>query len=91
MLLGVILLSLSDALIKSLTHGYPVGQLLFMRGLFICPWVLILAHRAGGARSLRVINVKGQAWRGLSTIAGSFLFVLGLRYLPLADAIAMRQ
>ncbi len=89
MLLGVILLSLSDALIKSLTLGYPVGQLLFMRGLFICPWVLILAHRAGGPRSLRVINVKGQVWRGLSTIAGSFLFVLALRYLPLADAIAI--
>ena len=89
MLLGVILLSLNDALIKSLTLGYPVGQLLFIRGLFVCPWILILAHRAGGMRSLRVINVKGQAWRGICVIAGSFLFVIGLRYLPLADAIAI--
>jgi len=77
MLLGVILLCLNDA------------QLLFVRGLFVCPWVLILAYRAGGARSLRVTNVKGQAWRGACVIAGSFLFVFCLRYLPLADAVAI--
>ena len=89
MLLGVVLLCLNDALIKSLTLHYPVGELLFLRGVFICPWILILAYRAGGLRSLRVRNVKGQAWRGLCVIASSFLFVTGLRYLPLADAIAI--
>ncbi len=89
MLLGVVLLCLNDALIKSLTLHYPVGELLFLRGIFICPWILILALRAGGLRSLRVTNVKGQAWRGLCVIASSFLFVTGLRYLPLADAIAI--
>jgi len=89
MLLGVVLLTLNDALIKSLALGYPVGQLLFVRGLFVMPWVLLLAHRAGGARSLRVVNIKGQAWRGVCVIAGAFLFVSGLRHLPLADAIAI--
>jgi len=89
MLLGVILLVLNDALIKTLTLGYPVGQLLFLRGLFVIPWVLMLATRAGGLRALRVINVRGQAWRGACVIAGSFLFVSGLRHLPLADAVAI--
>ena len=89
MLVGVALLCLNDALIKSLTQGYPVGELLFVRGIFICPWILVLAHRAGGLRALRVTNVKGQAWRGLCVIASSFLFVTGLRYLPLADAVAI--
>lgn len=89
MLLGAILLTLNDALIKSLALGYPVGQLLFVRGFFMLPWILILAYRAGGPRSLRVINVKGQAWRGICVICGSFLFVSGLRYLPLADAVAI--
>ncbi len=89
MLIGVVLLCLNDALIKSLTPHYPVGELLFLRGIFICPWILILAYRAGGLRTLRVRNVKGQAWRGLCVIASSFLFVAGLRYLPLADAIAI--
>jgi drug/metabolite transporter (DMT)-like permease len=89
MLLGVILLVLNDALIKTLTLGYPVGQLLFLRGMFVMPWVLMLAYRAGGTRALRVINVRGQAWRGACVIAGSFLFVSGLRHLPLADAVAI--
>ena len=89
LLLGVILLVLNDALIKSLTLGYPVGQLLFLRGMFVLPWVLMLTYRAGGLRALRVINVRGQAWRGACVIAGSFLFVSGLRHLPLADAIAI--
>jgi len=89
MLLGVILLVLNDALIKSLTLGYPVGQLLFLRGMFVMPWVLLLATRAGGLRALRVTNVRGQAWRGACVIAGSFLFVSGLRHLPLADAVAI--
>ena len=89
MLLGVILLCLNDALIKSLVRYYPVGELLFVRGLFVCPWILVLAARAGGPRALRVTNVKGQAWRGILVIAGSFLFVNGLRYLPLADAVAI--
>jgi len=89
MLLGVILLGLNDALIKTLALGYPVGELLFVRGAFVMPWVMILVYRAGGLRSLRVTTVTGQAWRGALVIAGSFLFVNGLRYLPLADAIAI--
>ena len=89
MLLGVVLLALNDALIKSLTQGYPVGEILFGRGVFVCPWILVFAWRAGGLSALRVVSVKGQALRGLCVIASSFLFVTGLRYLPLADAIAV--
>ena len=40
MLIGVVLLSLNDALIKSMTQGYPVGEILFVRGAFVCPWIL---------------------------------------------------
>ncbi len=89
MLIGVVLLSLNDALIKSLTQGYPVGEILFVRGAFVCPWILVFAWRAGGLSALRVVSVKGQALRGLCVIASSFLFVNGLRHLPLADAIAV--
>ncbi|MEE9590468.1 MAG: DMT family transporter [Hyphomicrobiaceae bacterium] len=89
MLVGSALLALNDALMKSLTDSYPVGQLLFVRGLFIYPWVLLLAYRQGGLQTLRVKSMKGQFLRGSCVIAGSFLFVTGLRYLPLADAVAI--
>ena len=89
MLAGVTLLSVNDALIKSLTSGYPVGQLLFVRGLFVLPWVLVLAKLEGGLHTLRIHNIKGQALRSVCVIVSSFLFVTGLSYLPLADAIAI--
>jgi len=88
-LLGVALLALNDSLIKSLTGSYPVGELLFVRGLFVAPWIALLAYRHGGISSLRVRNWRGQALRGASVIAGAFLFVNGLRHLPLADAVAV--
>lgn len=88
MLTGVALLSLNDGLIKSLTGDYPVGQLLFVRGLFVLPWILLIALHAGGLHQLRIRNLNGQAVRAVCVIASSFLFVTGLSFLPLADAIA---
>lgn len=89
MLVGVALLSLNDALIKSLTSNYPVGQLLFIRGIFVFPWIILLALLQGGLHRLRVRSIKGQALRGVCVIASAFLFVNGLVHLPLADAIAI--
>lgn len=89
LLAGVALISLNDALIKSLTSTYPVGQLLFMRGLFIFPWVILLAYRAGGIATLKINNIGGQSIRAVCVIGSSFLFVNGLAHLELADAIAV--
>ena len=89
MLVSVALLTLNDALFKSLISGYPVGELLFVRGAFACPWVLLLAHLNGGMRSLRIGSYKGHGLRAVCVIGSSFLFVNGLAYLPLADAIAV--
>ena len=89
MLLGVAFISLNDALIKSLTGSYPVGELLFVRGLFTLPWVFFLAYRAGGLEELKVKNPRGQVLRSLCVIGSSFCFVNGLIHLQLADAIAI--
>ena len=89
MLFGVALISLNDALIKTLTSTYPVGELLFVRGLFILPWIFLLAYRAGGIEVLKVKNPGGQALRALCVIGSSFFFVNGLVHLQLADAIAI--
>ncbi len=89
MLVGTAVLTLNDALIKALAGTYPTGQLLFIRGLFVWPWILLFAMRTGGLASLRIRNVRGQALRGICVIASAFLFITGLRYLSLADAIAV--
>ncbi len=89
MLCATALISLNDAIVKTLTATYPVGQLLFMRGLFVLPWILLFAYFTRGFGILRIANFKGQTLRAVCVVAGSFCFVTGLRFLPLADAIAI--
>ncbi len=88
MLVGVALLAFNDGLVKSLTVHYPTGQILFIRGLFVLPWIFLLTLHGGGLHRLRINNFRGQSVRAVCVIASSFLFVSGLVYLPLADAIA---
>jgi drug/metabolite transporter (DMT)-like permease len=82
-------LTLNDGVMKWMTASYPVGEVVFIRGLFVLVGVALLAWRAGGLATLRVRNVRGQAARALLTIASTGLFVTSLRFLPLAEAIAL--
>jgi len=87
MVAGSALLSLNDALLKWLAADLPVGQLLFVRGCFALSLITLLAWR--GRASLRIINFPAQTARALLTVASTFAFITGLRYMPLAEAIAI--
>jgi len=89
MIAGGALLTANDAVLKWLTGGYSTGQIMFIRGLFVFIPISYFVWRAGGIRCLRIVSVKGQAWRALLVVAGTFCFVTGLSYLPLADAVAI--
>ena len=89
MLLGVAVLTANDALLKWMTGGYHVGQIMFCRGLFVFIPLALLIWRGGGLRSLHTDNPKGHLIRALLVILGTFLFVSGLKHLPLTDAIAI--
>lgn len=85
---AVACLTASDALIKAMSSSYTPGQLLFVRSIFVWPWILFFAFRQGGLRALRLNSLRGHGLRGLLVIGSTFLFVTGLQYLPLATAIA---
>ena len=51
MVLGSALLTMNDAILKWLTAGYPVGELMFLRGLFVALPITLLAWRDGGGRA----------------------------------------
>ena len=89
MLLGTALLTSNDAVLKWLTGGYSVGQIMLCRGIFIGIPLSILVWRAGGLVSLRPHNPKGHFLRASLVIIGTFLFVTGLRFLPLTEAVAI--
>ncbi len=89
MLLGTALVTLNDAVLKWFTNDYHVGQIMFCRGIFISLPIGILVWRSGSFRSLRTENPKGHLIRTSLVVIGTFLFITGLKYLPLTDAVAI--
>ena len=89
MVIGWGLITVNDALMKALTGGFPLGQVLGIRGLFVIIPVLWLVRRAGGWHSLRTRNPAAQLLSATLLTASTFMFIGSLRYLPLADATAI--
>ena len=87
--LGGALLTMNDAVLKWLTGDYPVGQLLFIRGLFVLAAISLIVWRSGGLAVIRVNSFRGQALRSAFAFTSGFLFITGLGFLELADAIAI--
>ena len=89
MLAGVFILTLGDVLTKWLTASYPPGQLICLRSLTAL--LLVLAWCAPRRRrsSLRIRNPGAHLVRGLFACAGSYMFVMGIGHMPLANAMSI--
>ena len=89
MLASVFILTLSDVLTKWLTAGYPPGQLICLRSL--AAMLLVLAWSTPRRRwtGLRIRNPGAHLVRGVFACAGSFMFVLGIAHVPLANAMSI--
>lgn len=88
-ILGGALLTANDAVLKWLTSDYPVGQLLFVRGLFVLLAISLIVWRSGGFSVIRINSFKAQSARAGFAITSGFCFITGLSFLPLADALAI--
>lgn len=89
MVAGNALVTLNDAITKWLTASYPVGQILFLRGVFFFVPILYFVWRAGGMRMLRVHSVAGQIFRAVLFIVASTLFVCSVGLMALPTVIAL--
>ena len=89
MLVGTLLLTADDALMKWLAAGYPIGEIVVVRNLFAYIIITALTWRAGGISVLRVASVRAQALRAGLFVISAFSFIGGLSLLPLADAVAI--
>ena len=93
--------SSSDALSKVLTATYPTGEILFFQAVCIVGATLLgirlrdgrqrqrRGRGAGAGAPLRVHDWRRQLVRGAIFVLNSFIFVTVLRYLPLADLMAL--
>lgn len=89
MIFGGMLLTMHNAGLKWLTSDLPIGQIMTLRAVFAFIPILLIAWRSGGRSSLHIWNFHAQAARALCFAGAAFLWLLGLRYLPLADAMSI--
>ncbi|NNL72531.1 MAG: DMT family transporter [Silicimonas sp.] len=89
-LLAVVCFSTNDVLVKFLSSGYPLYQLMFIRTLFAMAFILaVLVPMTGGLGALRTRRLVTHLIRGLCVVFANFCFFLGLAALPLAEAVAI--
>ena len=89
MVAGSLLLTINDAASKWITAEYPIGEFLFLRGLFIFVPIAIVAQASGGLASLRVRDFRGQLLRAALMAASVYLFIFRIGIMPLADVVAI--
>ncbi|WP_247653688.1 DMT family transporter [Labrenzia sp. PHM005] len=87
--LGIGSLSISDAIAKELTGGYPVLEILFLRNLIALPIVVLLVWKLAGPSALVSRQPVAHFLRGIVWVLAATCFFTGLRYLGLAEATTL--
>lgn len=88
--IGVFAFSLNDMIIKSLSDGYALHQIMLFRSSFAL--FLLFAFVVpfnGGFAALKTRRPGMHFWRGVLVVTSNFAFFMGLASLPLAEAVAI--
>jgi len=87
--LAFALFTAMDTMIKWLSAGYPVHELVFTNALFSLVPVGLVSLRRGGIARLRTRRLQLHVLRGLCGLAGGLLAFYAYSQLPLADAYSI--
>ena len=88
-LVGVFCISINDMLIKQLSAGYPLHQIVFSRSGIGILLTLLIVQYEGGFGILRTKRPGLYALRGLMIVIANMTFFVALAVLPLADVTAL--
>ena len=88
-LIGVGAISINDMLIKQLSGGYPLHQIVFARSAIGIIISLGLVKLEGGWHLLRTKHPGLHVLRGVLVVIANMAFFLALAALPLAEATAL--
>ncbi|MGH6915037.1 MAG: DMT family transporter [Geminicoccales bacterium] len=87
--LAFALFTCMDTMIKWLSAGYPVHELVFTNALFALLPIAVLTLRPGGLARLRTRRLALHVLRGVCGMGGAFLAFYAYSQVPLADAYAI--
>ncbi len=88
-LVGMAAISVNDMLIKQLSGGYPLHQMVFIRSAIGICFSLVLVQFEGGFGILRTKTPFLHVIRGLLVVVSNMTFFTALAVIPLADATAL--
>ncbi|MEP1610478.1 MAG: DMT family transporter [Roseobacter sp.] len=88
-LVGIVAISVNDMLIKQLSGGYALHEIVFFRSGLGLLFSLFLVRMEGGWRILKTQKPFLHMLRGLLIVLANMSFFAALAALPLADATAL--
>lgn len=86
---GVFIFSLQDAIIKQVSGGYALTEVVFLRSCVGLPILLIIVQREVGWRALFSAHLLPLALRALIMFGAYTAYYMAFPALPLADAVAL--
>jgi len=87
--LGMTAITVNDMLIKLLSDGYPLHQMVFLRSIIAVAFSLGMVQLEGGWKILRTDKPFWHLARGLLLVVSNLSFFAALAVLPLADTTAL--
>ncbi len=86
---AMVCITINDMLVKQLSYGYPLHQMVFIRSAIGLPIMLVVLQFEGGFRMLRTRHIGLHLLRGLCIVGANMAFFAALAELPLADTTAL--
>jgi drug/metabolite transporter (DMT)-like permease len=86
---GVLIFSLQDVVIKLLSGGYPVHEVVVIRCMSALPILLIMIHRQVGLAAIVKGSLGALVLRGLFLVVSYSAYYLAFPVMKLADIVAL--
>ena len=86
---GIFLFSLQDVIVKQISDGYPVHQIVFLRSVVALGLLLTMMWQRGALATLKTNNVRRHFIRGMLLVASYINYYLAIAALPLAESVAI--
>ncbi|OBQ57910.1 DMT family transporter [Mesorhizobium erdmanii] len=87
--LGVLVFSLQDPLVKAVSSGYPVTEVMAIRSIVALPILIVLVHADVGLRAILSKRFGLLTIRAFIQFTSYTVYYLAIAALPLADAVAL--
>lgn len=89
MVVGILMFSAADALIKAMSGMYPIGEIMTFRNIFACIPMAFYFYRTSGFSFFRTKRLGLQLLRGLIGVLSMAFVFIAFKLMPLAEAVTL--